>query len=81
MYNKKSSQPTAYSSNNNRKPPQNQSRNIANREKERVGSANKERPQESSTNWFKEKDDQLLQMVKEHLQKNGYTRAYDVLKN
>lgn len=51
MYNKKSSQPTpAY---NNRKPTPSQSRNQPNRERERVGSAAKDRQQETSSNWFK----------------------------
>ena len=79
MYNKKSSHPSSsYTNNNanNRRGTQNQSRNAPTRERERAGSANKERPQESSTNWFKEKDEQLVGMVKEYLQKNGYNRAH-----
>jgi len=36
---------------------------------------------DSIKNWSKEKDDQLLALVKEYLQKSGYNRAFETLKH
>ena len=35
---------------------------------------------ESQANWIKERDEQLLNLVKDYLQKNGYNRALTILK-
>ena len=40
-----------------------------------------DRKNDTHSNDFKSKDEQLMAMVKEYLQLNGYIRAHEILKN
>ena len=71
MY-KKPTQPPTPSVNNNKK---------GTKVNERVATGTNDKKNDTNNNEFKNKDEQLLVMVKEYLQMNGYTRTYDVIKN
>ena len=69
-----------------KKPTQPPTPNINNNKKgtkvlEKAPLSSSDKKYETNNNEFKNKDEQLLEMVKEYLQLSGYVRAFNALKN
>lgn len=64
-------------------PSQGNATNIKKPQKpvDRAPSALQDRKNDTASNEFKNKDEVLLNYVKEYLQLNGFNRSYEVLKN